>query len=189
MPHFAQKSSSRTDAETHRNCQEIVRQLGFIAQELDTLKIERTRIVNSLNHHRARETDARRRQREIEQDRPSPDADRPNRRSPRRKSATALAGTAAPYNESVDQKSIRRFIGRIISTVADSALFANWVNRVRQAEAEANSARNGAAHFQSRLDDIDRLIDQKTQNRQTYRQNWARMSCSTALGRRFPDRY
>ncbi|GAB5502230.1 MAG: hypothetical protein Pyrs2KO_08850 [Pyruvatibacter sp.] len=68
-------------------------------------------------------------------------------------------------------------------------MFANWVNRVRQAEAEANSARNGAAHFQSRLDDIDRLIDQKTQNRQTYRQNWARMSCSTALGRRFPDRY
>ncbi len=189
MPHFAQKSSPRGDATTQRNCQKIVEEVGFIEQELDTLKIERTRIVNSLNHHRARETDARRRQREIEQDRPSPDAERPNRRRPRRKSATALAGTAAPHNESVDEKSIRRFIGRIISTVADSALFANWVNRVRQAEAEANSARNGAAHFQGRLVDIDRLISQKTQNRETYRRNWTRMSCTTALGRRFPDRY
>lgn len=175
-----QRALQNTDAGTIQNCQEILRQLGFIKRELSTLKIERSRKINEINHYRTRESEARRRQREIEQDRPSPDAERSDRPT-RRRLKTSNADT--------EQKSLRRFLGRIISTVAESALFAQWVTRVRQAERDTANQRKEIARLEQELAEIDHQIAQKLRSDETLRNNWTTMSCSTAIGRSLPGRY
>ncbi len=179
MAQITRKSARNVDVQTLRKCEEIPRQLALIKQDLSTLKIQRSRKIDEINHHRARETDARRRQREIEQDRPSPDAERPDRTGRRRKSADA----------DTEQKSLRRFLGRIITTVAESALFANWVNRVRQAEREAANERTRIAQLEQDLVDIDREIAQTMRSDETLRNNWKAMSCSRVTGDQLRGRY
>lgn len=179
MPHIARKSTQYADAKTLQDCREILKQLDFIKQDLSTLRIRRSRKIDEINHHRARETDARRRQREIEQDRPSPDAERPDRTGRRRKSADMQAG----------QKSLRRFLGRLISTVAESALLTNWVNRVRQAERDSADERKTIARLEQDLADINREISQTIQSGETLRRNWSTMSCARVTGDQLPGRY
>lgn len=159
MPHITNQGR-RLETKAASPCDNILSELNFISQELNTLSIQRARIVTALEG-----VNTQRRAAEIERDRQRTSPTIPGRPSSR-----------------------RRRLSDWLSDAGDAAVAQDNQRRLAQAEARVQQAQRQIPALRAQLSQIDRKIIQKTQNDDRLRENWTRLGCIRTSGKRLPWR-